>query len=80
MEAGLTLNDIANTVHPFPTYAGLAHKLANQFVATRLERGFVRTALRWFYGFQPRDERTAEADGQSQNETEAVAPTEGHGH
>ena len=54
MEHGLRLGDIASTVHTYPTYAGLARKLANQFVATRLERGFVQTALRWLYGYQPR--------------------------
>ena len=55
MEHGLTLKDIAATVHIYPTYAGMAGKLANQFAATRLEGGFLMTALRWFYGFPSRD-------------------------
>src|SRR5213078_4472636 len=49
IEHGLTLKDIAETVHTYPTYAGLARRLAN-----RLDTGFVRKALRWFYGYQPR--------------------------
>jgi pyruvate/2-oxoglutarate dehydrogenase complex dihydrolipoamide dehydrogenase (E3) component len=54
MEHGLTLMDIANAVHPYPSYGGVARKLANQFVATKLEKGYVQTALRWFYGFRGR--------------------------
>ena len=60
MEHGLTLNDIAATVHIYPTYAGMAGKLANQFAATRLEGGFLMTALRWFYGFPSRDAANGE--------------------
>jgi pyruvate/2-oxoglutarate dehydrogenase complex dihydrolipoamide dehydrogenase (E3) component len=54
MEHGLSLTDIATTVHTYPTYAGMARKLANQFTATKLEWGLVQTALRWFRGFRPR--------------------------
>lgn len=54
MEHGIALGDLAATVHIYPTYTGLARSLANQFAATRLEGGFVRRALRWFYGFDPR--------------------------
>jgi pyruvate/2-oxoglutarate dehydrogenase complex dihydrolipoamide dehydrogenase (E3) component len=53
MEHGLSLTDILETVHIYPTYAGLARQLALQFGATRLEKGFVQKALRWFYGFEP---------------------------
>lgn len=53
MERGLGLGDIAKTVHPYPTYPGIARSLANQFLAGRLEKGSVRTALRWIYGFDP---------------------------
>ena len=84
MEHGLTLADIAETVHIYPTNAGLARKLANQFVATRLEVGFVRTVLRWFLGFRP---RTGVDGGTPSPETEAThdhsepaAHTNGHGH
>lgn len=54
METGRTLGDLLNTVHAYPSYGGLARKLATQFVATRLENRWVRTALRQLYGFQPR--------------------------
>lgn len=52
LEHGLTLTEIAQTPHPFPSYAGLAQDLAHQFAVTQLERGYVRTALRWIFGFQ----------------------------
>jgi hypothetical protein len=76
MEHGLTLTDIANTVHTYPTHAGLARKLANQFAATRLERGLVQSALRLFYGFRPR----TGTDGPSAGEPEARAQAEPVGH
>lgn len=53
MENGLTLNHLVNTVHPYPTHAGLARALATQFAATRLEGGLTRAALRLIYGFHP---------------------------
>ncbi|MGE5755903.1 MAG: dihydrolipoyl dehydrogenase family protein [Planctomycetaceae bacterium] len=54
MENGLALQDIAATTHTYPTYAGLARKLANEFLATRHEGGLVQTAIRWFYGYRPK--------------------------
>ena len=54
MEHGLTLHHIVNTVHPYPTHAGLARALANQFAATRLESGLTRAALQLVYGYEPR--------------------------
>jgi pyruvate/2-oxoglutarate dehydrogenase complex dihydrolipoamide dehydrogenase (E3) component len=54
MEHGLTLQDIAETVHPYPTYAGLARRLANAFLASRQEASPVQRALRWFRGYQVR--------------------------
>jgi pyruvate/2-oxoglutarate dehydrogenase complex dihydrolipoamide dehydrogenase (E3) component len=77
MEHGLRLGDIASTVHPYPTYAGLAHKLANQFVATRLERGFVQTALRWLYGYQP---RTGANGGATEPQASEPAEPADHAH
>src|SRR5690606_28581671 len=53
MEHGLSLHQIANTVHPYPTHAGLARALATQFAATRLEGGLTRAALRLIYGYEP---------------------------
>lgn len=54
MEHGLTLGQLAEVVHVYPTVAGLVRKLGNQFNATRLEGTLARQALRWFYGFEPR--------------------------
>lgn len=53
IEHDLGLADLAETVQAYPTVAGVVRRLANQHAATRLEKGFVRTALRWFLGFQP---------------------------
>ena len=39
MEHGLTLRDIAETIHPYPTYAGLARRLANEYLATPARLG-----------------------------------------
>jgi pyruvate/2-oxoglutarate dehydrogenase complex dihydrolipoamide dehydrogenase (E3) component len=81
MEHGLTLPDIASTVHPFPTYAGMAQKLANQFTASRGERGFLQTALKWFRGFTPRTEEAAspgEPEPQA-DEPAASGVSNGHG-
>ena len=54
MESGLSLGDLAGSSQIYPTYARVIRDLATQFQATRMERGFVQTALRFFYGFQPR--------------------------
>jgi pyruvate/2-oxoglutarate dehydrogenase complex dihydrolipoamide dehydrogenase (E3) component len=54
MEHGLSMADLMNTVHTYPTYVGLVRKLAIQFGSTRLEKGIVQAALRWVYGFTPR--------------------------
>jgi pyruvate/2-oxoglutarate dehydrogenase complex dihydrolipoamide dehydrogenase (E3) component len=62
MEHGLTLADLSNIVHTYPTYSGLARALANQFQATKLEKGYVQTALRWLYGFRAKDEGGAERE------------------
>ena len=78
IEHGLTLTDLANTVHPYPSYSGVARKLANQFLAHRLEKGYVQTALRWFYGFKSRGD-----GGPTAQDSTAPAPAghaEEHGH
>jgi pyruvate/2-oxoglutarate dehydrogenase complex dihydrolipoamide dehydrogenase (E3) component len=54
MDHGLTLHDVAQTAHSYPSYSGLVRRLAVEFGSMRLERGFMQTALRWFYGFEPR--------------------------
>ncbi len=71
MEHGLTLNHIVNTVHPYPTYGGLARALGLQFAATRLEGGLTRSVLQLIYGFRPK---------QGQNPAGAVTePSRGNG-
>jgi pyruvate/2-oxoglutarate dehydrogenase complex dihydrolipoamide dehydrogenase (E3) component len=73
MDAGLGLGDLAETTQIYPTYARIIRELAGQFQATRLERGFMATALRFFYGFQP---RTDIGDGPSSRA--ATAPNGAH--
>lgn len=58
MENGLTLNHILNTVHPYPTHAGIARALATQFAATRLEGGLTRAALKLLFGYRPKPPRS----------------------
>jgi pyruvate/2-oxoglutarate dehydrogenase complex dihydrolipoamide dehydrogenase (E3) component len=54
LEKGLGLGAIAAATAIYPTYASIAPALARQHLATRLERGVVQTALRYFYGFMPK--------------------------
>lgn len=54
MEHGLTLNHVLNTVHPYPTHAGIARSLATQFAATRLEGRLTRLALHVIFGYRPK--------------------------
>jgi pyruvate/2-oxoglutarate dehydrogenase complex dihydrolipoamide dehydrogenase (E3) component len=79
MEHGLTLKDIAETIHIYPTYSGVARRLANEFVATRLDSGFVQRALRWFYGYHPRTEAAGSIPAESEHD-EPLAHANGHGH
>jgi pyruvate/2-oxoglutarate dehydrogenase complex dihydrolipoamide dehydrogenase (E3) component len=84
LQKGLGLGDIAAAVHIYPTYAGVARRLANLFLATRLERGLIQTALRLFYGFNPRVAATngaaeAETGAEPAHEEHATAePAQGH--
>ena len=75
-DAGLGLGDLAATTQIYPTYARIIGDLADQFRTTRLDRGFLASALKFFYGFQPRtpagDEATAQ-DGCDSNGTHADA-------
>jgi pyruvate/2-oxoglutarate dehydrogenase complex dihydrolipoamide dehydrogenase (E3) component len=78
MENGLTLTDLMNTVHTYPSYATLVRRLALQYGATRLEKGYVQTALRWLYGFDPRHKAGSEPDGAGQEAGRAEAARQGH--
>ncbi len=73
MDAGLGLHDLAGTTQIYPTYSQIIRDLAGQCRATFLERGFRATALRLFYGFQP---RTGTGDGASSREE--TAPNGAH--
>jgi pyruvate/2-oxoglutarate dehydrogenase complex dihydrolipoamide dehydrogenase (E3) component len=73
MENGLTLTDLMNTVHTYPSYATLVRRLALQFGATRLDKGYVQTALRWIFGFDPRHKAGTEPDGAGQDAGHAKA-------
>jgi len=90
MDAGLGLGELAETTQIYPTYGQVIRELAGQFQATH-QRGFMATALRFFYGFQP---RTAAVDGASSRTPDAphgsaddasaashsTGPAHGHGH
>ena len=52
IELGLSLNDLATTHHPFPTYASAAWSLAGKFASQKREKGLMKTALKWVYGFE----------------------------
>jgi pyruvate/2-oxoglutarate dehydrogenase complex dihydrolipoamide dehydrogenase (E3) component len=83
MEHGVTLQNIADTFHTYPTYAGLIHRLACEFVAGRVETSLVHKAIRWYFGFQPRtapgDEPATTAAASSEH-TQPVGHTVGHDH
>src|SRR5262249_493576 len=51
MNANLSLRDLAAAVPIYPSYTAAVHHLANQHRASRLESGYVQTALKLFYGF-----------------------------
>jgi pyruvate/2-oxoglutarate dehydrogenase complex dihydrolipoamide dehydrogenase (E3) component len=63
MERGLRMSDLADVVQPYPSYAAALRLLSLQALGRRLDRGLFRDALRWVYGYNPR-------------EADAPAPTE----
>ena len=87
IEKGLGLGAIAAATPIYPTYAGIARLLSNQYAATRLERGFIQTALKVFYGFMPRSAPGNGSAAEAPEETGGHAPDAqhatagpGHGH
>ena len=81
MTRNLPLRDLAAAVPIYPTYGSVLRDLAVQARAVKLERGYIQTALKLFYGFMPR----ATADnGTSGNEATPAEPgpsaPHGHGH
>ncbi|MGI8546520.1 MAG: dihydrolipoyl dehydrogenase family protein, partial [Gemmatimonadaceae bacterium] len=47
MRGGLTLSDIANTIHAYPTYPDAIRQAANQYQKSRFT-GLLKTAAQWF--------------------------------
>lgn len=91
MNEGLGLGDLAATAQLYPTYGQVIRELAGQFQRTRLDRGFMGRALRFFYGFQPRTDavdgasaRTPGAPNGSADDatvaSHSTSPAHGHGH
>jgi pyruvate/2-oxoglutarate dehydrogenase complex dihydrolipoamide dehydrogenase (E3) component len=83
MEHGLSLKDIAETIHINSTPAMLPFRLANEYLATRLDSGFLHKALRWFYGYQPRPGTAGDTSGPEPAVDDHSAPSghsNGHGH
>jgi pyruvate/2-oxoglutarate dehydrogenase complex dihydrolipoamide dehydrogenase (E3) component len=87
MEGGIGLSDIAAAMPVYPSYAGVARHLANQFQESRLlGRGYIQTALKLFYGFVPRlsgSNGPASAQKEATGEPEPhppSAPAHDHGH
>jgi pyruvate/2-oxoglutarate dehydrogenase complex dihydrolipoamide dehydrogenase (E3) component len=83
MEHGLTLQQIAETFHTYPTYASLVRRLASEFVAARSETSLVHKAVRWFRGYQPRagsDDGGAASEAEPAAHTQPAGHTNGHGH
>ncbi len=83
MAKHLPLRDLAAGVPIYPTYGSVLRDLAIQARADKLEKGYIQTALKLFYGFMP---RVLADNGSSGNE---AAPAEtgpgpsgphGHGH
>jgi pyruvate/2-oxoglutarate dehydrogenase complex dihydrolipoamide dehydrogenase (E3) component len=84
MQNGVNLHHLAETMHPYPSYADMAHRLAEEFEAKRLDTSLVHKALRWFHGYQPRSAADGgtdpEAPANEHAEPVASASSHSHGH
>jgi pyruvate/2-oxoglutarate dehydrogenase complex dihydrolipoamide dehydrogenase (E3) component len=79
IEHGLTLGNLAETFHTYPTYAGVARRLASQFVASRFDSSFVHKAVRWFHGYQGRSRGEAAPGATAAGDhAQAVGHANGH--
>jgi len=78
--SGLSLARIAEAVPIYPTYAGIVKQAADQFRASRFERGFLKSAIRLFYGFEPRGAATDDNAPPTPTVEPADAAVAGHGH
>jgi pyruvate/2-oxoglutarate dehydrogenase complex dihydrolipoamide dehydrogenase (E3) component len=52
MDRGLSLPQLADSIHPDPSYAGLAGLVASRFRAERQRTRIAGSVLRWFYGYE----------------------------
>jgi pyruvate/2-oxoglutarate dehydrogenase complex dihydrolipoamide dehydrogenase (E3) component len=75
MDAGVGLGELAETSQIHPTYARLIGDLADQFQATRLQRGFLALARKLLYGYQPRPEA---AGAGARGDLSAASPPRPH--
>lgn len=71
MARGLPLHDLAAAVPIDPSYGSVVHQLALQARAVKLEKGYVQSALKIFYGFVP---RAAAGNGSSASEPAPAPP------
>jgi pyruvate/2-oxoglutarate dehydrogenase complex dihydrolipoamide dehydrogenase (E3) component len=71
MSRGLPLHDLAAAVPIYPSYGSVLHQLAVQARAGKLEKGYIQTALKFFYGFIP---RAGAGNGSSISDLEHSAP------
>ena len=81
MAKGLPLQDLTASVPIDPSYGRVLRELAVQAKAGKMERGYIQTALKLFYGFMP---RAGTGNGSSEPgrapETAAPAASSDHGH
>jgi pyruvate/2-oxoglutarate dehydrogenase complex dihydrolipoamide dehydrogenase (E3) component len=82
MAKGLPLQELASAVPIDPSYGCVLRELAVQAKAGKMEKGYIQTALKLFYGFMPR----AGSGNGSSDPGMAAAPAasgdhgDGHGH
>jgi pyruvate/2-oxoglutarate dehydrogenase complex dihydrolipoamide dehydrogenase (E3) component len=82
MESGIGLSDMASAMPVYPSYAAVAHHLANQFQESRLlGKGYIQTALKFFYGFVPRvSDNNGPPSVRSEDSHGAAQQTSSHDH
>ena len=81
MAKGLPLQELAAAVSIEPSYGRVLRELAIQAKAGKLEKGYIQTALKIFYGFMPRaGAGNGASAGAAHAETAAPAGPGDHGH
>jgi pyruvate/2-oxoglutarate dehydrogenase complex dihydrolipoamide dehydrogenase (E3) component len=51
---GMSVGELMDVTHAYPTVSGITRALATSWSATRLERPLVQKALKWVFGLDPR--------------------------